>query len=89
MAVEATQSGGRVIVGVTKLGGGPGNGVGAAEAGIVRLTFKVVNVGTSMISFSGSITSSNPTGQPVALDSGGAPIGSVIFDSSPATISGS
>ncbi len=89
LAVEAVQSGGRIIVGVTKLGGGAGNGVSASEASIVRLTLKVLKVGTSMISFSGSISPSNPTGQPVALDSSGVPIGSVIFDPTPAAISGS
>ena len=55
----------------------------------VRLSLIVVRAGTSMISFSGSITPENPTGLPVALDSGGAPIDSIVFDSSPATISGS
>ena len=79
LAVEASQSGGRVVVGVTKLGGGAGNGVAGAQAGVVQLTFKALTVGTSTISFSGS----------TALDSVGDPIGSIVFDAVPAAISGS
>jgi len=89
VAVEAAQSGDRVILGVTKLGGGAGNGVGASGASVIRWTLKVLKIGTSTISFSGSVTPSNPTGQPVALDSGGVPISSITFDESAATLSGS
>jgi hypothetical protein len=89
LAADAAQSGGRVIVGVTKLGGGAGNGLSAAEASVVRLTFRVLKAGMSTISFSGSVSPSNPTGLPVALDSGGVPIGSVTFDAVSATITGS
>jgi len=87
-AVDASQSGDHVIVGLTKLGGGSGNGVTASEVNVLRLTFKVLKAGTSTISFSGSTSPSNPSGQPAALASNGVVVASVTFDSNPAAIAG-
>jgi hypothetical protein len=75
----ASQSGSVVTVGVTKLGGGAGNGVGAGESGIVNLTFRVLKATTTTIGIAASAT---------ALDSNGAAVPSVQFDSTPATIAG-
>lgn len=74
-AVLVSQSGGRVVVGVSKTGGGPGsgNGVAVTEAVIVSLNFQVLKRGTTRVTFGGSPN-------PAALDSTGAVIGSVGFD---------
>ena len=83
-SVLASQTGDRVVVGVSKTGGGTGNGVSVSEAVVVRLTFRVLKEGTTSIVLAGSPGESGP----LALDSGGATIGSVQFDTSPASISG-
>ncbi len=84
-AEASSQAPNRVVVGVTKSGGGLGNGVAAGEATIVRLTFRVLTRGTTTLSLEGA-----PGGQgPVALDSTGAVIGSIGFDAAPASLSGS
>ena len=70
----------RVVVGVTKLGGGAGNGV-AASAVVVALSFQVLKAGTTTLTLSG-----NPT--PQVLDQNGAPIGTITFDAAPATVMG-
>jgi len=83
-SVLVSQAGDRVIIGVSKTGGGAGNGVSASEAAVVDLTFRVLKEGTTSIVLAG------PPGEPgpVALDSSGAPIGSVLFDTSSAWIAG-
>ena len=83
-SVLASQSGDRVIVGVSKTGGGPGNGVSVSEAVVLDLTFRVLKAGTTSIGLAGPPGGSGP----VALDSGGATIGSIQFDASSAWISG-
>ncbi|MFQ5818294.1 MAG: hypothetical protein ACE5H2_10135, partial [Terriglobia bacterium] len=84
-----SQSGNRVIVGVTKLGGGAGNGIGPLEPIIVSLTFQVLKVGTTNITIVGSPANpQNPTAAPAALDSTGVVISSVFFDTFAAQISG-
>jgi hypothetical protein len=75
----ATQIGSTVTVGVTKLGGGAGNGVAAGESSIVRLTFRALRSGQSTIAIAA------PT---AALNSTGGTVGSVQFDLTPALISG-
>jgi hypothetical protein len=82
----------RLVVGVSKLGGGSGNGVGAGEATVVSLVFRVLRQDVTSISFGGS--SSNPTSpnfNPVALNSAlpnPAVIGSVTFDPAPVRLAG-
>lgn len=89
-SVLVSQAGSRVVVGVSKTGGGAGNGVGAGEQVVVSLTFRVARVGSTNVTFAGSPSNpQNPTANPAALDSGGAVIGSISFDAVAATISGS
>jgi hypothetical protein len=83
---QAFQSGNRVIVGVTKLGGGSGNAVPAGEEVIVRLSFRAGSVGTTTLTFSGAVSPQNPGGGPAALDSTGALVPSVQFDTAVASI---
>jgi hypothetical protein len=77
----------RVIVGVSKTGGGDGNGVADGEESIVSLLFRVLRNGSSTIVIAGAgANPSNPSNQPSALDHVGQPIDSVEFDSAPARI---
>ena len=87
--VQVAQSGNRVIVGVTKIGAGTGNGVSVSEAVVVRLTFRVLKVGTTTVTFSGVVNAQNPSGGPAVLDPTPALVPSVLFDTVPAAISGS
>jgi hypothetical protein len=70
-----------IVVGVSKLGGGSGNGIANASAVIVSLTFQVLGQGSSTLSIA-----SSPT--PVAKDSGGATIGAISFDTASGTVTG-
>ncbi len=80
-SVQASLVGDHVVVGVSKLGGGPGNRVTVSEAVLVQLAFRVLEVGTSSLTFA---TAPRP---PAALDSTGAVLSSVRFDSAAASIS--
>jgi len=85
--VLAAQSGDRVVVGVSKLGACPGNGVPAGERAIVSMTFRVLEAGTSTLSLAGSPQAQRlPTGEPSAFDSDRVRIDSIQFDAVPATI---
>ncbi len=89
--VLVSQSNDRVVIGVSKTGGGPGsgNGVGASEEVIVRLSLRVLKPGATDILIVGSPDHpQNPTPDPAALDSLGAFVESVVFDEAPATITG-
>ncbi len=80
----------RVVVGVSKVGGGPGNGVSASEAIVVSLVFRVLRRDVTSIAFGGS--SANPTSpnfEPVALNSSNAVISSIDFDPAPVRLTGS
>ena len=80
----------RVVVGVSKVGGGPGNGVSASEAIVVSLVFHVLRRDVTSIAFGGS--SANPTSpnfEPVALNSSNAVISSIDFDPAPVRLTGS
>jgi hypothetical protein len=68
----------RIVVGVSKLGGGPGNGVGGTLANpviVVSLTFQVLKQGTSTLAIS------TAPHAPTVLDHNGAAIGAITFDS--------
>ena len=70
-----------IVVGVTKVGGGPGNGVGGSLANpviIVSLTFQVLKMGTSTLAIAA-------VPAPSVLDHNGAAIGAITFD----TVTGS
>jgi hypothetical protein len=71
----------RVVVGVSKLGGGVGNGIAGASSVVVELTFAVQKAGTTTLTLTGSPI-------PQVLDSNGLPIASITFDSAGATMSG-
>ncbi len=62
-----------IVVGVSKLGGGAGNGVANASAVIVSLTFQVQKQGTSGLGISAALA-------PAVKDSTGATIGAITFD---------
>ncbi len=76
----AAQVGNRVIVGVSKLPAAPGNGVGAGEAVVVRIPFRLLRRGETTLRFDNA----------AAEDSSGGPTG-IQFDvpQSPATLTGS
>jgi len=79
----------RVVVGVSKVGGGAGNSVGAGESIVVSLVFRVLRRDATSLSFGGS--SSNPTSpnfNPVALNSSNAVISSIDFDPAPIRLTG-
>ena len=81
--VQAKTQGDRVVVGITKLGGGAGNRVTAAEAVIVRLAFRGIAPGSSTIAIA---PAGNGFPAPEALDSKGVRDPNVTFDLAPATI---
>ncbi len=88
-SVLASQVGNRVVVGVTKTGGGSGNGVGAGEKTVLSLNFRILAKGSSSLRFEGSPSNpQNPSAHPVALDSAGNVVGSVSFDSASAQVGG-
>jgi hypothetical protein len=84
LQVLASQQGARVTVGVTKLGGGPGNGVTAAgESTVVGLVFRLLRPGTTTLTIAGS-----PGYEPTAQDSAGGTVDSVDFDANSARLIG-
>ncbi len=82
--VLAVQSGSRVTVGVTKLGGGSGNGVTAPGSVVVTFQFRLLKTGSTTLAFEGS-----PPFDPSAIDSTGSDIPSVDFDLAPALLTAS
>jgi hypothetical protein len=78
---EAAKAGDRIVVGVTKLGGGAGNAVSAAEAVVATLVLRVLQAGTTTVTFAGSSRPGDPPG-PVALDESGGVIAAVVYDAS-------
>jgi len=85
-SVLASQQANRVVVGVTKTGGGAGNGIPSGESAIVSLTFEVIDVGACGLSIEGP---PGAVATPQALDASGTPIGSIHFDTAQATLVGS
>lgn len=84
-----SQSGNRVVVGVSKTVGGAGNGVGAIEATVVSLVFELLRGGSTTVTFAGSPANpQNPTNDPAALDSNLAVIASIDFDAAAGTLTG-
>jgi hypothetical protein len=72
-----------IVVGVTKVGGGLGNGVGGSIANpvsIVSLTFQPLKQGTSTLAIAAGPTA------PTVLDSDGDPIGAITFDTANGTV---
>jgi hypothetical protein len=88
VSAEASMTGNRVFVGVTKLGTPFGNGVSTPRATIVRLSFRVLKAGSTTLSFDGSVSPQDPAGIPEALDSTGNVVASIVFDAAPASITG-
>ncbi len=78
-----------VVVGVSKLGGGVGNGIADDaddSAVIVEMAFDVLRAGTSSLTISSS-TGGTPL-PPTVEDSTGAAIGTITFDAAAATMTG-
>ena len=71
----------RVVVGVSKLGGGVGNGIAGASAVVVRLTFALQKTGSTTLTLGG-------TPSPQVLNSNGVAIGSITYDAAAATTMG-
>ena len=89
LSVLASQNGPRVVVGVSKLGGGSGNTIASGDQIVVSLVFRVLHRDVTSVSFGGSSSDpSSPNFRPVALNSQGSVIGSVTFDTAAARISG-
>lgn len=83
--VQASTSGNHLVVGVSKLGGGAGNGISAGEAVVVTLTLKVLKAGATTLTFSGP-PGAGPSSGPAALDSAGQVVRSVRFDASSVSV---
>jgi hypothetical protein len=89
ISVLASQSGPRVVVGVSKLGGGSGNGIGSGEPTIVSLAFRVLRRDVTSLTFGGSsVDPTSPNANPVALNSQGSVITSVKFDTAAVRLAG-
>jgi hypothetical protein len=87
--MHVAQTGDRIVVGVSKTGGGSGNPVAAGETTIVSFLLEVLKEGTTSISFDGSPSNPiYPTAQPAVLDSSGSVIDSMTFDPFDATVTG-
>jgi hypothetical protein len=80
----ASQQGNRVVIGVSKLGGGSGNRVSDPEETVVSLQLQVLQRAGTRLSIEGSLP--NP---PAVIDSAGFVIGTIRFDVADAMISGS
>lgn len=76
LQVLAEQIGDRVVVGVTKTGGGAGDDLANGTAEVVRLSFKVLKAGQSAVYLAGAPGGSGPS----ALDSDGQAVGAISFD---------
>ena len=70
-----------IVVGVSKLGGPPGNGVAGASAVIVSMTFQVLKTGTSTLAIAATPT-------PSVIDSALAPIAGMTFDAATGSVTG-
>ncbi len=79
--VLASQSGDRITVGVTKVGGGSGNGITGSDKVILTLQFRMLTDGSTTLAIEGS-----PPHNPAAIDSTGTEIPSVVFDAAPALL---
>lgn len=80
--VLASQSGNRVVIGVSKTGGGPGNGITNSENTVVSVSLRILRTGTSSIVLDGPPFG----GSPAVLDSAGVAVPGVSFDRASATI---
>jgi hypothetical protein len=86
MLAVAQQNGNRIVIGVSQTDQ-TGDRIPGPESVLLRLNLRVLRTGITTIRFEGS-TGSNPSNEPSALDSNGNPIGSVVFDPSPASVVG-
>jgi hypothetical protein len=84
--VLASQTGNRIVIGATKLGPEPGNGVGDGDHTILTLALRVRTRGDHRITFDGS--PAGPQTDPVALGSTGEVLPEIVFDPAAATVSG-
>lgn len=77
-----------IVVGVSKTGGPPGNGIADPIAIIVELTFEVLKAGTTTLALTGS--TAIPSQPPTVLDSSNPPqpIAGFTFDDADATLTG-
>ena len=78
-AAPAMSDPSHIVVGVSKFGVGPGNGVAGASAIIVSMAFDALRQGTSTLAIA-------TTPAPGVVDSNLAPIGSITFDSASGSV---
>ena len=87
--VQVTQNGNRVIVGITRLGAPAGVRVEGQEEVLLSLRFRVLERDVTSITFAGSsINPQDPNNDPVALDSSGQRVTSIVFDPAAVQLSG-
>lgn len=88
MTALIARSNDRIVVGVTKTGGGSGNAGPVGDATIIQFDLDVANSTTFVtLTLAGSPTSAVvPTNAPAALDPNGQVIGTVLFDTFAATV---
>jgi hypothetical protein len=73
-----------IVVGVSKSGGGAGNGIAGTSAIVVQMTFQALKAGATTLAITG--TSANPSQPPTALDSSLQPIAGITFDAAAAAV---
>jgi hypothetical protein len=82
-----SRSGDRIVIGLSKLGSCPGNGVPAGESVVLSLTLQVFKAGSCSIRFEGSpLNAQNPVTDPSAIDSTSKRIDTIAFDATPAVV---
>src|SRR5262245_35849320 len=87
VSAQVSTQGNRLVVGVSKTGGGSGNAVAGVEATIVTLTFRVLAKGKATIAFAGAPDRpGHPSPGPTALDSSGEVVSGITFDPLPGTL---
>jgi hypothetical protein len=82
-AVDAADAS-HIVLGVSKTGGGAGNGIAGTSAIVVQMTFQALKAGATTLAITG--TSASPSQPPAALDSSLQPIAGITFDASAAAV---
>ncbi len=85
-SAQVSQVANHLIIGVSKLGGGAGNGVPAGESVVLGFKLQVLKAGVTTLAFAGSSSPQNPTSGPAALDHDLSVVSSVRFDAPAATV---
>ena len=84
--LQVSQQGNRIVVGISSLGGGSGNRADGVETAVVSLRFRALAAGVSQIRFAGPVGAPGAANDPAVLDSTGAVISSIQFDTEAVTV---